>query len=881
MKKIFTLLMALTLVFSVSAAPVTLPAGKKSLPLKEVVKKADFAKLPQIDKKQGKVAFGEKASVPFHAAKANKPANRARKAAQDFLTPDYAQAIYLGNYYADADGYWQLSFLSDTVDCGWVQFQAADSAHINFDGDVTLHEVVFAEGDTVNVTGHLTVQGLRWEGSDPVYKLVFSGVDANNRPYSFDVELPLYAFDYAILAEYSRYVQYGIITIQQLYAYAAMELKDVEVEETGNTYDLEFLSYRKVVESGQYAYTDFVAQNDTFSAYFSFLTDQLSDGIYPQEELDLDYCYLTDKRGAEPVKIVFEALSLEVSFDGDTTFIVADEVLAKDGNRYNILVKYFIPQPQSFVDLGAFNGNQTFDDDDNFLYYGYTADSAHYAQFALTVDTIFGTFSLDDMYDAFFILNNKQDTIYPIVNFNAEIVRSQPTVATATVSMLSNDLVQYNFTLDFTVAHEPTSVIIPVELDTVANISFGEYPYDFYGYTLYQKYFVVSAANDKYAVAVGILADTIQNDTVYEAGSFYDAMILDVDADSAVYSSSDASLHVFKVADTTFFNLDFLSYQTGDLYRVSMRYYIPEATDTVRFAADKGVSRDLVYSSSMFMVNAAHQISADSAYLISLFVLDASDLYGDFNQNSLYGAPLALVVGTDTKDTTDIDVLVADIHIVPSNGDSALATVYAQGRDNIIYDFSVKFALRDAFADDAADGIDLTFEFDKSQINLSQTVPYDTLMVGAVVGTDNYFLSMRFLTNAVAIANGDYSIDDVNNAYNHVNASHGSQLFFDESYGFYSDWTGAFLLKNLNYLTYEAEATWYLQSGSVTVSDAQIEINAVNSNGKEVHVIIKRTATALEDLILDKAAPRKVLDNGRVVIIRDGKAFGLDGRRIR
>lgn len=892
MKKISTLLLALTLVLSVTAAPVAFSPEKKHAPAKkELVKKVDLSKLPKVENKREALPLGQKAPrVQF--AREQKTVSHVRKAAQAFLTPDYAEAMYLGHYYADGDndgtalGLWQLAFYNDTTLCGWVQFQAADSAHINFEGDVTLREVYFAEADTVDVPGHLKVEGVRWNGSVAVYSFSFSGEDANARQYSFDVELDLYALDYNIIDYYYIYVQYGIITIQQLYQMALMELKDIEVIETGDTYDLAFECYRKIVEptSASYdGYTDFIAENDTFGVYLSILSDAIEEKTYQQDDLDLDYCYLTDNRGAKPVQIFFENISLDVYFDLDTIFISVDEALGKDGNRYNLSIKYYIPQPENFVDLGAFGGHQSLDDDGNYLYFGFTSDSVHYAQFALIADDIFGSFDLDDLYNGFLFLNNDQDTIWPFINFEAEIVRSQPTQATATVHALGMNKVQYDFTLSFFVAHEPTGNTQTIDITEIPNISLGQYPYEIYGYTFYENYFAVSGADDNYGVSFVVFADSVPvidtafvkaSDFLMGDGGYTVTYLYDKENAAQLNAGDSISLAVSHVADTTFFKFTFLCQEDGDIYDVNLKYYIPEATDTVRFVADLGQSVDFIYSAGEAYIQAKKSTPADSIYLVSLILSEIDDLYGEFSVNDLYPSDYN-VAHIDGTDTTKVVFLTADIKITSVDATTAHAAIYAQGRDNVIYDFSFDFTVRDNFGDDSENALNLTFAHD--QFMLSSTIPYDT--ISAYDGT--YMLSARFLTNAATLANGTYSIDDVLD-YNHISASHGSVLFYDESYGMYTDFTGAFVVKNLNFYTYAYEEVWYLVSGTATVTDTQIVIAAVNSKGNEVNITINRQEeTALEELLLNGAAPRKLIDNGRVVIIRDGKAFGIDGRRIR
>ena len=894
MKKISTLLLALTLVLSVTAAPVAFSPEKKHAPAKkELVKrninKADLAGL-QIEKKQ---------HLAFQAPKAKQAAAPIRKAAQDFRTPAYAQAWYYGSWedlydmpQYGARGDWEL-YLYDAqfAFVGFVSINV-DSAKIVCDkAGVTFEKVVFAAGDSATCTGSLKIEGLRWEGDIPVYKFTIDAVDENSRPWQTESEVQVAAYD-EFWVEYYQY-RYSLDE-ETAMSYAGITMIDIEVEESGITLDLEFDCYeREIYNSSTWQSTDFTAKNDTFGISLSILSANLEKTTYQQEALYLDDTYLIDYRGAEPVKILFDAISADVEFsdNGDTIYVNIEEALTKEGDRANIMLKYFTPSAQRTVDLGEFNGevyDQTAAQYPYFIISAASSDSTKLITVSINSDQILGSYTEEEIdhdadyygyyYTTVTIINGSDTTLAKKFYIaSAEIIRDQPTVAKATISLLDENLVEYDAVIYFDIAHEATGTIIPVEIDEIPTIFYGN---DYYtGYT-YKKYFIVSNADDEYSISAMVIADTIENDTTYALGSFYKPFTslthFNGTIDTTTFHVGDVTLNADLSAngDTTYFKIDYQAFETGDTYRVTFKYFIPEANDTVRFVAEKGQSVDFVYSSGEAFIQAKKSAPADSIYLVSLYFSGINDLYGTFTANDLYQGDYS-IAHVDGTDTTKVLFLTADIQISSVNDTVAHATVYAQGRDDVIYDFSFDFAVRDNFGDDSENALNLTFAHD--QFMLSSTTPYDTL--SAYDGT--YTLSARFLTNAATLANGTYTIDDVL-AYNHISASHGSVLFYDETYGMYTDFTGAFVVKNLNFYTYAYEEVWYLQSGTATVTDTQIVIAAVNSKGNEVNITINRQEeTALEELLLNGAAPRKLIDNGRVVIIRDGKAFGIDGRRIR
>ena len=75
---------------------------------------------------------------------------------------------------------------------------------------------------------------------------------------------------------------------------------------------------------------------------------------------------------------------------------------------------------------------------------------------------------------------------------------------------------------------------------------------------------------------------------------------------------------------------------------------------------------------------------------------------------------------------------------------------------------------------------------------------------------------------------------------------------------------------------------WLLVDGTVEVTKTEdgypyLEVNAVNSYGVEVHIVYDGTTTSVEDIHSPMDNTRKVLRDGQLLIIRDGKTFNALG----
>ena len=78
---------------------------------------------------------------------------------------------------------------------------------------------------------------------------------------------------------------------------------------------------------------------------------------------------------------------------------------------------------------------------------------------------------------------------------------------------------------------------------------------------------------------------------------------------------------------------------------------------------------------------------------------------------------------------------------------------------------------------------------------------------------------------------------------------------------------------------------WLLVDGTVEVTktkdgSAYLEVNAVNSYGVEVHIVYDGTATGVEDIYRPIDNTCKILRDGQLMIIRDGKTFNALGTEL-
>jgi PHP family Zn ribbon phosphoesterase len=78
---------------------------------------------------------------------------------------------------------------------------------------------------------------------------------------------------------------------------------------------------------------------------------------------------------------------------------------------------------------------------------------------------------------------------------------------------------------------------------------------------------------------------------------------------------------------------------------------------------------------------------------------------------------------------------------------------------------------------------------------------------------------------------------------------------------------------------------WLLVDGTVEVTKTEdgkpyLEVNAVNSYGVEVHIVYDGTMTAVSDVQSPVSNTRKIMENGQLLIIRNGETYNAIGNRL-
>ncbi|MBR1995985.1 MAG: hypothetical protein IJ989_01880, partial [Paludibacteraceae bacterium] len=78
---------------------------------------------------------------------------------------------------------------------------------------------------------------------------------------------------------------------------------------------------------------------------------------------------------------------------------------------------------------------------------------------------------------------------------------------------------------------------------------------------------------------------------------------------------------------------------------------------------------------------------------------------------------------------------------------------------------------------------------------------------------------------------------------------------------------------------------YLMVGGTVTVEKIngklKVEVNAVNSYNVPIHIVYDASATGIENVTAETVNTEKVIQNGQLLIIRNGKAYNAIGTRVK
>ena len=364
------------------------------------------------------------------------------------ITIDNVVAFYLGNYYMNAVGAWQLQFASGKDLAALVQVQGQDGTHIagtfelGANKDTTLYGgfVVAAPGDTTEiVSANLTIV---YNIDAARYEFALSAVCENAKTYTMQYSCPpddVLAVDVAWMAK--------------------IELEDKPFVPTGDTIRLITPAYCPLDRYSVEGESDYCVTNadctdadgKEYSIGFKWYPKNADNplGLYTEEE-DFDMMWANVYVVETQDILTIKQMALEV-YEANDTIYMETNMLASDGNVYYAVLKNYTITATSVenlefssmsVDLEYLDIMGTID------FYG--ENEAYQVAVSVYVDpeNIAGKYTDEDLelYGTYMLETATEEYLY-VAKYTLEIAASGESYK-LTGSMLCGTGVQYNFVID-------------------------------------------------------------------------------------------------------------------------------------------------------------------------------------------------------------------------------------------------------------------------------------------------------------------------------------------------------------------------------------------------------------------------------------------------
>ena len=165
---------------------------------------------------------------------------------------------------------------------------------------------------------------------------------------------------------------------------------------------------------------------------------------------------------------------------------------------------------------------------------------------------------------------------------------------------------------------------------------------------------------------------------------------------------------------------------------------------------------------------------------------------------------------------------------------------------------------------------DFTHNFDTYIVD-TESAEFGIIFVNANDGEAAIGLEFCVAEGETTLPTGTYYIDS-SNEINTVTASKGMNA------------SGRLTLSLAGLINDSKQFTnaWYMVSGNVTVAeDGVITVNAYNTKGKNISCTLLKDVSGVTDVKADVVKTTKYLENGQILISRNGKVYSLQGIQVK
>ena len=440
--------------------------------------------------------------------------------------------------------------------------------------------------------------------------------------------------------------------------------------------------------------------------------------------------------------------------------------------------------------------------------------------------------------------------------------------------MIGEDNIYYNLHLSWT---PPTAVdTVHIAFDTSSSVAY--YP------DLYHD-FMLSNKDDNYDISLDIVGVPMgENFTEHNLNIAYCMIANRLTRDTISIAAAEGQ--VWQSNDTTYLSANVLGFDSV-VYDIDLWYAVPVVTDTQTISIYNATFYNELEKDGYFaLVGTTDDQSIEFA--ISLLGNTVEDVPGTYVNDGMFGGftgenydfihfiggSYSTYLAKWNAERQDYDILsIEKGHAQVTMDEEQDVTLVGEfvAEDGVAYHVTMTSKVdKPRIQDDAVSGAVERVFVDENQLVIEQ-LEEDKIRLEIMTESDLIALwfYVEYIDDEILIPEGEYTIDDSNDYWSVIQG--------DGSLGksFYSTHDG-------EYFT----SLYFLVGGTVKVTkkDGKLhfEMHAVNSYDVPVHVVYAPRETGLHDIdINDVVSVKKMIINGQLIIMRNGKACNMMGMLVK
>lgn len=440
--------------------------------------------------------------------------------------------------------------------------------------------------------------------------------------------------------------------------------------------------------------------------------------------------------------------------------------------------------------------------------------------------------------------------------------------------MIGEDNTYYNLHLSWT---PPTAVdTVHIAFDTSSSVAY--YP------DLYND-FMLSNKDDNYDISLDIVGVPMgENFTERNFNIAYCMIANRLTRDTISIAAAEGQ--VWQSNDTTYLSANVLGFDSV-VYDIDLWYAVPVVTDTQTISIYNATFYNELEKDGYFAIVGT---TADKSieFAISLLGNTVEDVPGTYVNDGMFGGftgenydfihfiggSYSTYLAKWNETRHDYDILsIEKGHAQVTMDEEQDVTLVGEfvAEDGVVYHVTMTSKVdKPRIQDDAMSGAVERVFVDENQLVIEQ-LEEDKIRLEIMTESELMALwfYVEYIDNEILIPEGEYTIDDSNDYWSVIQG--------DGSLGksFYSTHDG-------EYFT----SLYFLVGGTVKVTkkDGKLhfEMHAVNSYDVPVHVVYAPRETGFHDIdINDVVSVKKMIINGQLIIMRNGKACNMMGMLVK